>query len=47
VVKKQIIQNVWDNWKISTDETAFEMTISHGEKWCMNGLRPNKEIILV
>jgi hypothetical protein len=35
----QINQHVWDNWRISTDQTAPKMSSSHGKKQCKNGLR--------
>jgi hypothetical protein len=41
-VKESIKQRIRDNQGIITDESASEMNINHENRWCKNGLRPNR-----
>jgi hypothetical protein len=42
-VKEQIDQCVWDNRRISNDETTSVMTVTLGNKLYKSGLMPNQE----
>jgi hypothetical protein len=38
-VQKQVNRRIWDNTSVNIDETAFEISVSHGKKILTNGLR--------
>jgi hypothetical protein len=46
-VKEQIEQRIRDNRKISSEQTAYEMSISYGKKWHKNALNDPSENILL